>query len=126
MKKIIIAISLFLIATTVLAQGGTPPIGGGNLGGTNITIQNPFGHGIGSLFDLLRVVINDIILPIGGVLCVLAFIYSGFLYVTAQGNESKLKTAHTALLYTAIGTAVLLGSWVLANVIKTTINQLMT
>lgn len=116
-------------AVLVHGQGGNPPTGGGKppTGGGNpisINIPNPFGHGIGSLFDLLKVVVNDIILPIGGVLAVLAFIYSGFLYVMAQGSETKLKTAHTALLYTAIGTAVLLGSWTLANVIENTINKL--
>lgn len=89
----------------------------------NVNLPNPF-SGDNSLFDLLRKVINDILLPIGGVLAVLAFIYSGFLYVTAQGNEAKLKIAHKALLYTAIGTAVLLGSWVISQVIKNTIDQL--
>lgn len=92
----------------------------------NVNLPNPFNCGTTNctLFDLLRKVINDILLPIGGVLAVLAFIYSGFLYVTAQGNEAKLKTAHKALLYTAIGTAVLLGSWVISQVIKNTIDQL--
>ncbi|MEK7461776.1 MAG: hypothetical protein AAB586_01765 [Patescibacteria group bacterium] len=88
-----------------------------------VELPNPF-RGGSSLFDLLRTIINDILLPIGGVLAVLSFIYSGFLYVTAQGNEAKLKTAHRALLYTAIGTAVLLGSWVISQVIKNTIDQL--
>ena len=77
-----------------------------------------------TLFDLLEIVINEIVMPIGGMLAVLAFIYSGFLYVTAQGNESQLKTAHAALLYTAIGTAVLLGAWTIANVIENTIDKL--
>lgn len=92
----------------------------------NVNLPNPFNCGTANctLFDLLRKVINDILLPIGGVLAVLAFIYSGFLYVTAQGNEAKLKIAHKALLYTAIGTAVLLGSWVISQVIKNTIDQL--
>ena len=91
-----------------------------------INLPNPFNCGAASctLFTLLRKVINDILLPIGGVLAVLAFIYSGFLYVTAQGNEAKLATAHKALLYTSLGTAVLLGSWVIAQVIENTINQL--
>ncbi|KKW14186.1 MAG: hypothetical protein UY54_C0022G0005 [Parcubacteria group bacterium GW2011_GWA2_50_10b] len=117
MRKTILAAYYFLVIAKVSAQGDVE---------NRINIPNPFGHGINSLFDLLQTVVNNIILPIGGVLAVLAFIYSGFLYVTAQGNETKLKTAHTALLYTAIGTAVLLGSWTLANVIKATINQLMT
>jgi len=91
-----------------------------------INLPNPFNCGAANctLFTLLRKVINDILLPIGGVLAVLAFIYSGFLYVTAQGNQTKLATAHKALLYTSVGTAVLLGSWVIAQVIENTINQL--
>ena len=115
MRKTILAAYYFLVIAKVSAQGDVE---------NRINIPNPFGHGINSLFDLLQTVVNNIILPIGGVLAVLAFIYSGFLYVTAQGNETKLKTAHTALLYTAIGTAVLLGSWTLANVIENTIDKL--
>ncbi len=97
----------------------------GNLD-VRVNLPNPFNCGGAdcTLFTLLRKVINDILLPIGGVLAVLAFIYSGFLYVTAQGNQTKLATAHKALLYTSVGTAVLLGSWVIAQVIENTINQL--
>jgi SNF family Na+-dependent transporter len=136
MKKTFLASILSLLiffmgAVLVFATSHVPPQGGGintpQGGGTNpsinVTIKNPF-SGANSLFDLLKKVVNDILLPIGGVLAVLAFIYSGFLYVTAQGNETKLATAHKALLYTAIGTAVLLGSWVLANVICNTIGKL--
>ncbi len=89
----------------------------------SFTLTNPFKVG-DTLFELLETIVNRIILPIGGVLAVLAFIYSGFLYVTAQGKETQLAKAHKALLYTAIGTAVLLGSWVIANVIRATINQI--
>jgi len=89
------------------------------------TLPNPFACGTPcTLFTLLSTIIDKIILPIGGVLAVLSFIYAGFLYVTAQGSADKLKTAHKALLYTSVGTAVLLGSWVLAKVIENTINQL--
>src|SRR3989344_8190475 len=108
------------------AAGGTnsPAAGGTNNPGTiNANLPNPFSGG-DSLFALLKTIINEIILPIGGVIAVLAFIYSGFQYVMAQGNETKLATAHKSLLYTSIGTAVLLGSWVLANVICTTIGLL--
>lgn len=91
--------------------------------GTTFCLENPFAVG-DTLFQLLETVVNRIILPIGGMLAVLAFIYSGFLYVTAQGKPTALEKANKALLYTAIGTAVLLGSWALANVIRGTINQL--
>lgn len=118
-------------AITSAQTGGSGTTGGtGGTGNTNnprlaVTLENPFKNtGSNSLFDLLKAVINNILLPIGGVIAVLSFIYSGFLYVMAQGNETKLSTAHKALLYTSIGTAVLLGSWVLANVICNTIGLL--
>ena len=93
----------------------------------NVTIDNPFGKtGANTLYDLFKIIINNVIIPIGGVVAVIAFIYSGFLYVMAQGDEKKIKNAHSALLYTAIGTAILLGAWVILNVITGTVNQLMS
>ncbi|MEK7176893.1 MAG: pilin [Patescibacteria group bacterium] len=107
-------------------QAGSPPncvpTGVGNPS-INVTLDNPFGAQR-SLFGLVRTIINDVVLPIGGVIAVLAFVFSGFLYVTAAGNETKLKTAHKSLLYTSVGTAVLLGAWVIANVVCTTIEAL--
>ncbi|MDP3763844.1 MAG: hypothetical protein Q8Q92_04390 [bacterium] len=124
MKKVflasILSLSIFFAVGTVLIFAET---GGGGTTDVKVTLKNPFSGG-DSLFALMKTIVNKVILPIGGVLAVLAFIYSGFLYVTAQGNEANIKTAHKALLYTSIGTAILLGSWVLANVICRTIGQL--
>ena len=86
-------------------------------------IDNPFKTG-GNLVDLFKAILNNVILPVGAVASVLAFVYSGFLYVKAQGNETELKTAHKALLYTVVGTVVLIGAAVIADVIGNTINQL--
>ncbi len=113
-----------------VAYAQTPPPGGKaptSIGGTAptgpIKLVNPFKGG-DSLFALLKTIINQVLMPIGGILAVLAFIYTGFLYVMARGNPGSLKTAHQSLLYTAIGTAVLLGSWMLANVVCKTIQLL--
>lgn len=109
----------------VSGTGSTGGVSGtGSTGGGAITLDNPFGETGGSLTGLLEAIFNDIIFPIGGILAVLAFIYSGFLFVKAQGNESDLKTAKNALLYSAIGTAILLGARVIAEVIGNTVNQL--
>lgn len=110
--------------TTPTGPGGTTPTGP-STSGNSFKLDNPFSVG-NTLFQLLETVVNRIVLPIGGMLAVLSFIYAGFLYVTAQGKPAALEKANKALLYTAIGTAVLLGSWVLAGVIRTTINQLIT
>jgi hypothetical protein len=104
---------------------GTPD-GGGTVGGgtsqpINFKLENPFGTKAKTITELFKNIINDILLPIGGVVAVLAFIWSGFLYVMAQGDEKKIQNANRALLYTAIGTAVLLGSWVIFQVIGNTL-----
>lgn len=136
MQKIIltsaISLSLFWAFSPVLVSAqstGNP--GGGSTGnpplGINFKIDNPFGfRGGDSLYGLLLEIVNKIILPIGGVLCVLAFIYAGFLYVTARGDTAQIKTAHNALLYAVIGTAILLGAWVIAEAIRATVNQIIS
>lgn len=105
--------------TDPIPEDGTDPVTVG------IKLENPLKAEYGnSLQDLLKGIVNEILLPLGGILAVLAFIYSGFLYVTAQGDETKIKKAHKALLYTAIGTAVLLGAWMISTVIANTINAI--
>ena len=106
-------------STNTTGQGQVPPVP------INPKIENPFAKsGANTLQELFTLLINNLLIPIGGVAAVLAFIYSGFLYVMAQGDETKIKTAHRALLYTSIGTAILLGAWVISTVITNTINQL--
>ncbi len=108
--------------------GINPPTGPGINPPTSVTsikIENPFNSKVGnSLFGLVKAIVNNIVLPVGGILCVLAFIYAGFKYVMAQGNSTKLEEANRTLLYAAIGTAVLLGAWVLANAVCETLNLL--
>ena len=55
---------------------------------------------------------------------VIAFIYSGFLFVSAQGNDTKLTDAKNILWYSIIGTFILLGSWGFAQIIEQTISTL--
>ena len=92
--------------------------------GFSAKINNPFNGGVDSLTGLLKLIIDEIVLPVGASLAVLAFIYAGFKYVTAQGDTTKIKEAHNALWFTAIGTAVLLGSWLFSQVIYNTIKAI--
>jgi TRAP-type C4-dicarboxylate transport system permease small subunit len=114
---------LLLLVATAYAQG-TNPGGGGGTNPIKIELKNPFAVG-DNLYDVAKAIVNNVILPIGGVLAVLAFIYSGFKFVMARGKEKEITDAKNALLYSVIGTAVLLGAWVIANVIENTIKQLM-
>lgn len=56
----------------------------------------------------------------------LFIVYSGFLFVAAQGNESKLGEAKRNLLYVIIGSILILGAWVIATLIGGTVSQLTT
>lgn len=61
------------------------------------------------------------VIKIGIPIIALAIIYSGFLFVFARGNSEKLGKAKDALLYSLIGSALLLGSWAIAKLISATV-----
>ncbi len=52
-------------------------------------------------------------------------VYAGFQYIIARGNPGKIKEAHANFLYVIIGTALVLGSWVLATLIGGTVTSLL-
>lgn len=54
----------------------------------------------------------------------LFLVISGFMFVTAQGNQSKLDTAKKNFLYVIIGALLILGAWIIATLIAGTVNQL--
>lgn len=101
---------------------------GGNISTGPIKIINPFkcpnGQASCTISDFIKTIVNEILIPIGGVIAVLMIIYAGFLYVTARGNSGKIETAHKALLWAVIGAAILLGAWVISNAISATVDQL--
>lgn len=124
---------VFVIPLYVYAQGGggnTPQPGGGGTTPTpapapisqKIIINNPFKQN--TIKGLIETIVNDILLPIGGVVAVLMIMYAGYLYVTARGNPAEITKAHEALKWAVIGAAILLGAWVISQAITTTIDQL--
>ena len=78
----------------------------------------------GGIAGLVKAIIDNIVMPLGVSVAALAIIYSGFLYIKAQGNPGEIGKAHEALKWTLVGTAVLLGAWVIAQLIGGTIEQL--
>lgn len=126
---------LFIFAPLISsAQSGRPGSAGGTAPGAgavrfNINIENPFNCGGTSSRDctiesFLRRIIEELIIPIGGVVAALMIMWAGFLYVTSAGDTTKIKRAHDALLHGVIGAAILLGAWVISQAIEATINQI--
>lgn len=90
----------------------------------NVKIENPLGpKGPQTIPDFIKKLI-EVVLVVGVPIAALAIIYTGFLFVQAQGNSEKLTKAKNALLYTLIGTALLLGAFVIANAIGKTVKDI--
>jgi len=102
------------------AVGGIDPDPGGSGCGGGTLICNPLQSGATTITDVVNLVLKNVVLPIGAVIVVFMIIYSGFLFVTAQGSEDKIKNAKQTFLYTIIGAAVLLGALVISELIQKT------
>ncbi len=116
-------------------QFGLSP--GGNTGGTslqpggsdnNVTLLNPLNSGDcapnqNCLLNFLKKIL-DFVIQIGTVAIILMLVYIGFLFVVAQGSDSKLTEAKNALLWTIIGALVLLGSKAISVGIEATVRAL--
>lgn len=79
-----------------------------------VTLQNPLKFSsISAIIEQITKIVTMVALPVA----VLFIVYSGFLYVTARGNEAKIKKAHDTLLWSVVGTAIILGSYAIATAI---------
>jgi len=104
------------------ADPGVPGQPAATQSNQNIIIANPFQQN--SIVGLINTLLDQILIPIGGVIAVLMIMYAGFLFVTARGNEKKITDAKQAILYACIGAAILLGARIISGAITGTINQL--
>lgn len=86
-------------------------------------LKNPLRSDIDSIPKIIQIIL-DIALVVGIPIVALGLIYSGFLFVKAQGNETKLTEAKQAFLYVIIGAFILLGAYVISEAIGATINAL--
>ena len=120
----IIIVMIFSLPFIMFAQSVTtsnPPTTSTDITQSDM-LQNPLGS-IKTIPDFIAKVL-EIIVKIGTPIVVIFIIYAGFLFVAARGNETKLKHAKETLLWTIVGAALLLGSWILAQAIVGTINEL--
>ena len=58
-------------------------------------------------------------------IAVVFVVYSGFLFISAQGNSDDLSKAKRNFFWTIIGVGLLLGAWALAALIKGTIDPIL-
>ncbi len=112
-KIFCLALVLTLTWSVVIADsGGTLP---------PQSLQNPLKYN--NVSELIEA-ISNIVVQIGVPVVAVMIIYSGFLFVSARGNEDKLTKAKQAFLWTIIGAAIVLGAFVISRAIRATIDQL--
>ena len=112
---VLVFITVFVLPSFVLAQ-----VPGGN-DDPSLGIVNPLKFNtLGKFVEAMVRVARDI----GMLVAVFSIVYAGFLKVTALGDEEKLKKANKAFLWAVMGTAVLLGAWLIAVSIEGTVDQI--
>ena len=118
----LMAVTILALPVSAFADYGS---GGGDTGSglpcPQGQICNPLQAG--SLFEFLKAILEGA-LRFGTIIVVLAIIYSGFLFVKAQGNDEELTKAKDTFKNVMIGAAILLGAWAIAQIIQATINAI--
>lgn len=110
-----LAWTLVFVPTVVLAQSTGNPI--------DFALTNPLDQKYSTLPGFLEAVLK-ILVTIAVPFLVLAFVYTGFLFVKAQGNQNTLGDAKRAFTWSVIGGLLILGAWTLSKAIEGTVNEL--
>ena len=110
-KSVLVASFLFILNFIPLVMYSADPPGAEKL-------INPIK--VNSLNGFIQKILEGVI-KIGIPVVALAVVYSGFLFVKAQGNSEEIGKAKDALLYTVIGAAILFGSWAIAQLVSETV-----
>lgn len=112
----IIAFSFFFVlAPLALVQAQTT-------GYNTSSLVNPLGTL--SVQEFLLKILSIVTDTIGPVIVILMLVYVGFLFVTAQGNSTKISAAREMLLWTVVGALILLGAKAIALGIQATVDAL--
>lgn len=115
MKKILKYIYIFIALSLPLSSFAQNNV-------ITATIENPL-QGTNSIFGLVAKVL-EFVVKIGTVIVVFAIIWTGFLFIKAQGAPDKIKEAKNAFMWTVIGGVILIGAQVLSGVICNTTREL--
>ena len=85
---------------------------------------NPLKGDMG-LWDLVEFLIRDVLVEIIAPIAItLALLWSGFQFITAQGKEAELAKARNNFFMVIIGAVILLGAYVILEIVTSTVNDI--
>ncbi len=62
----------------------------------------------------------SIVFAVGATFFIFYFLYGGVLWISSEGDQSKLQRAKSTLLNAMVGLLILTGTWAIAKFIETT------
>jgi len=120
------ALALFLTLTAsadVWAQGASlPEVVSGKKGAWPAFLKafKTSPENVKGIPEIVVGVLN-VVLGFLGLFFVILLTYSGFLWMTAAGDEKKVRTAQQYLSYGIIGILIIIAAWAIANFVITAI-----
>jgi uncharacterized BrkB/YihY/UPF0761 family membrane protein len=116
--------SLTIILTSPMSLLANTPGDNPILAPTTIDykLKNPL-KGVGGLTEFLELIIDTAML-IAIPIIVLAILWSGFLFIKAQGKPEEIKKARQVFYWVIIGTVIILAAKVLLTLVTDTVNSL--
>ncbi len=75
--------------------------------------------GWNELIDVIKNIIDYVVL-LAAPLAAIAFLWAGFLYLTAAGNEGQIRKAHGIFTKVLIGFILVLSAWLIVDTILNT------
>ncbi len=91
---------------------------------TTGVINSPLNRAFSTIPDLIAGFLKALVMVALPIIS-LFIVYTGFLFVKARGNSKELATAKMNFFYVMIGAVLILGAWLIANLLGSTVSQLL-
>ena len=117
-RTAVLSLPLFLLLSWTVVHAQTSPC----VDASSPCLHSPTGS-LSSIPAFLAAVLSAIA-KIGMPIITVYMVITGYMFVAAQGKPDKLVIAKRNFLYSVLGALLVLSSWVLANIIGNTVNQI--
>jgi len=128
LKPMLAGLTIFLLSAPIVHAAGNTVVTPGEMFGGNETASNTFvtATGLGDT-DLTTTIANLIRVGLGflGIVAVVIILIGGFKWVTAGGEEEKVKKAKKYIFQGIIGLVIVLAAYAIATFALNTITSAM-